>query len=238
MVLSLRTTVYLEIRISYETKTQDSTVPRVRVPIDKHHKRGSLKVFIHLDKRIVMNLDFYHMWVPSLAPKRWFIINLTLVLYSILQLIAIILSIHFTGERPDATATYLIWSFSTTVVWCVEAGLESWWAYMTASIDAILISPTSSPKLCWETFKSADYVTNVLELLLAVYYLIDSFWLLWLWKIKGDDIYSSLYDVLLNSVFYIYAMVRDFIRMRRLKINDDTNENESLSTGRMYIQLE
>ncbi len=167
-------------------------------------------------------------WVPSLYPRRWLIINTTLVLYSLLQLTFIIIAIRYRGERPDATASYIIWNFSTTLAWWIEAGLEWWWCHRTFNAT----HGTSSN--WWDKYKDVHFLAAELELGLALYYLVDSTHILWVWHIQGEDVLSSMYDVLLNSVFYVYAMTRDFIRVRRIwqRSSDDIESHDS------YVELD
>jgi hypothetical protein len=148
--------------------------------------------------------EYLKKWVPSLRPTRWFVINECLLLYSLIEIAVIVMTIKDLGARPYVEGNYIIWSFLTTVVWCFESGLESWW-----SIHNILVHRRES------FFSDAFVWMNVIESSAAIYFLFDTATLLFEWKVKEQDIEASLFDVVLNSVFYLYATIRDFSRIMK-----------------------
>ena len=91
--------------------------------------------------------------IPSVNPLEWFFVNTFLVAYSTVLCMHIVLAIRNVGERPAATASYLIYNFATTVVWCLEAGLESWHIIGTTSTSS---SPQPSLEDVNETNHSID----------------------------------------------------------------------------------
>ena len=131
----------------------------------------------------------------------------------------IIIAMKITGERPDAAASYKIWDFTTTIIWCMEAALESWWSYMTTTITGIIKTPTTTN--WWDVFLlNSEYSSHLIELGLAIYFLFDSGSVLWKWEIKNQDFQTSLVSVLLNLGSFTYAMIRDW---KKVKVEfDDT----------------
>ena len=166
-----------------------------------------------------MKLGILKEWVPSQSPRTWLGINAFYFLYSLLISFYIVISLRETGERPGAFGGYLVWNFSTTIIWCLEAGLESLWIFETTGMAAQEENegdegPTSP---WWHKLASLDYAANVVELLLAMFYVVVSSTLLWEWKIKNQNVEDSLFDVVTNLTFYFYAMVRDFVRIHNAK---------------------
>lgn len=155
--------------------------------------------------------DFYYAIVPSLQPRLWIFIHTSLAIYTLLLALYIIEAIDIEGERPEAAALYKLWNFGTTIIWCMKAGLESWWSYMSISIEGLVTVPAASTTFTWfDKLRNSDRLfTNVLEVTLAIYVLIDSVILLWEWEIKGDDLQMSLFNVSLNLAGFTYAMILD-----------------------------
>lgn len=151
-------------------------------------------------EQVINNEERLKEWVPSRTPLRWFLINQCLLFYSMIQFSIIIMTIHNTGAKPSVAASYLIWNFGTTIIWCFEAGLELWWIIRTISISR-------------KDLLSIQVLINIGEMIIAVYYLIDSISLLYHWESRSDSIQWSLLDVGLNAGFYFYASLRDFIRI-------------------------
>jgi hypothetical protein len=127
--------------------------------------------------------DFLQDWAPEKAPVTWTALNVACLVSSILLLCDIIFAQADISERSFALHSYLVWNFSTTVVWCAEIGLS----FLNPG------PPTLEQKV---------------ELGLAVVFTIDSLRLLIKWKIKHQDIEEALWDVLLNMVSYGYLLIR------------------------------
>mmetsp|Transcript_9938 Transcript_9938/g.12520 ORF Transcript_9938/g.12520 Transcript_9938/m.12520 type:complete len:176 (-) Transcript_9938:118-645(-) len=167
-------------------------------------------------------------WVPSQSPETWIVINTVCFIYSLLLSFYIVQALGDLGERPSAQASYIIWNFGTTLVWCFEAGIESWWNYRMIVVQR----QNDSQKISWwRAATSSGNIANLIELLVAVYFSIGSAVLLWKWAITGENLNERLLDVVTNLVFYFYAMVRDFVRLHSI-LRDDRLKNE------MYTQIE
>ena len=148
----------------------------------------------------------------------------------------IIIAMKITGERPDAAASYKIWDFATTIVWCMEATLESWWSYMTTSITGILKTPTVTN--WWDILLNSEYSTHLIELGLAAYFVFDSGTVLWKWEIKNQDFQTSLVSVLLNLAGFTYAMIRDMKKIKNEFDDGGTTTATAVISGRNQIDKE
>jgi hypothetical protein len=166
-------------------------------------------------------------WVPSQRPKIWLFINTSLVLYSLIVCVELVVALKNVQEIPVATAFYIIYNLITTLMWCLEAGLETLWGYKEASIiaqdedeEGQSSSSSSSSPSWWYNLVNSNYLLSKIELSMAIFFLIDSGILVLEWHIYGrDEVRQSMYDVVLNLIFYIYAMVRDFVRLYHINNN-------------------
>ena len=146
---------------------------------------------------------------PEQSPLRWAVINAICFLASVALFIDILIAEIDLSERLIARAGYLIWNFGTTVVWLSEVAPTIQYSY---------------PVLKWE---------HCVETLLAVYFTVDSFHLLYKWKIKKQDIEEELWDVAINAIVYAFAFARVFSIYKRSKRESFQKEGgiASESTG-------
>lgn len=192
-------------------------------PLHASASREMLQDVIYLNSEstlnsteIEMTLQHNHprktQWVPSLNPQRWLVMNVILVWFSS---IILIIEIENPGENGLSLAaeSYIIYNFGTTIIWCFEAGFESWWSIRTRTMS-------QKDLFTWKVF------FIVAEVVVAVFFLVDSCVLFWKWKIVGFDIVSSSYDILANLIFYLYAMTRDCVRINQQRTD---LENQQLN---------
>mmetsp|Transcript_15864 Transcript_15864/g.18083 ORF Transcript_15864/g.18083 Transcript_15864/m.18083 type:complete len:184 (-) Transcript_15864:102-653(-) len=156
-------------------------------------------------------------WVPSRNPSKWIIINLSLLLYSLIISFSIVVALRENDEKPTAATLYLVWNFSTTLAWCIETGLESWWSYDTYCNISTSTLPGDSEfsnrttlQIWWKEKKE-----EMIELVLAIYFLIGSSMILWKLNIKKENVEEELNDVAISILAYLYACVRDSILLFR-----------------------
>jgi hypothetical protein len=162
--------------------------------------------------------DQLKQWVPSLSPTRWFIINECLLFYTLAQFSIIVMSVKDSGAKPTVAASYILWNFSTTIVWCFESGLESWWIIRTGALS--MVDPEKD-------LSSITVLAYIIELSVALYFLFDSIIFLLEWQVTTQDKTSSLFDVTLNSAIYFYAAIRDFMRIVTGNVKNQLLEDES-----------
>jgi hypothetical protein len=165
-------------------------------------------------------------WVPSQRPKIWFNINTSLVLYSLIVSVKLVVALKNAHEVPEATAFYIIWNFITTFMWCLEAGLETLWGYKESITKQDEgegeegQSSSSSSSSWWCKLINSNYLSNGIELSVGIFFLIDSGILVLKWDIHGlDEVKENIYGIVVNLIFYIYAMVRDFVRLYHINNN-------------------
>jgi len=133
------------------------------------------------------DLSFLQQWSPNHHPKAWFAVNLICAAASLALLLCLLWAVDDPlAMRPVAAALYLIYSFGTTVIWCVEIGLTAW--------DNTATSATGS--LSWEIR---------IELALAVYFLVDSLQLLYEWRLLEQDPTINLVEAIFNFAGYLYV---------------------------------
>ena len=137
----------------------------------------------------------------------WTVINAILCVWSLLLLYQILWTSQSPTDRLYGERLYLIWNFGTTLVWCLEVG----WTMRIKSQDnnddnrnrrqdgrAASAAATTT----WSWCPSLDCI----QLLIAIYFLLDSLHLLIKWKVKGD-IDEELFDVIISSVAYLGQLV-------------------------------
>lgn len=93
---------------------------------------------------------------------------------------------------------------------------------MKTSITQIIRTPTTLN--WWDIFTDSEYLINVGEITIAIYSLFDSGATLWKWDIRGVDFQMSLLSVLVNLGVFLYAMIRDW---RKIKNDEEGMEKET-----------
>jgi hypothetical protein len=149
------------------------------------------------NRKVLVSLE---RWVPSRHPSLWVVINSLCLASSIAVLAQVLLATDDEVERPEAAAWYFVWYFGTCVIWCIEAGLESWWSH-SAHVVGGTVWARESP-------------SSAIELVIAVYFSIDSVLLLYRWEIMKQDVYAELFDVIISCAAYTYALARDSSKYR------------------------
>jgi len=140
-------------------------------------------------------------WSPQQSPLGWAVINAVCFLASVTLLIDVFIAQADLSERPVARAAYLVWNFGTTLVWLVEVSLS-----------------VNLSRLRWEHY---------VEIFLAAYFTVDSFHLLYKWKIRKQDIDEELWDVLINVAVYAVASERVYSIYKRESQQQETQSTEA-----------
>ena len=100
-----------------------------------------------------------------------------------------------------AQQTYLVYNFTTTIVWCIEAFFNSYVLYYQhreRQTNPHGDIPTSK--------KLSTYV----EWIVAIYFLLDSLHELYKWKFTKQDIDVITISVVITFVVYLYRLVQDY----------------------------
>jgi hypothetical protein len=143
-------------------------------------------------------------WAPSRAPLKWLAVNLVCWVASLVLLAHLLLSLllwEVEGDaslKPVAASLYLIWNFSTTVVWCVESGLK----FLE---QQHVLAPTSRPSSSSQPLGSGWALR--LEVAVAIYFLADSIHLLIQWRLRDDDLEANLLEASVSSLAYLWVSV-------------------------------
>ncbi|KAL7559076.1 hypothetical protein ACA910_018427 [Epithemia clementina (nom. ined.)] len=122
--------------------------------------------------------------VPETNPLAWAIINFILFVWSGVLLCQICIS----GEegalrRPHGQKLYIAWSLASTAFWCIPTGLTVWYR------------------------QEASTWAERIELLLALYFFIDSVQLLQMWTSPDKDIKAQLPDVIISTICFLVVFV-------------------------------
>jgi len=136
---------------------------------------------------------------PQKSPILWFRVNSTLFVWSVLLSVELL----FTAaplDRLEGTRAYLAWYFATTLVWFGEVGLKCYYIHESITRDGW----TQLHQIVF--LQTRQDVEIFLELILAVYYLIDSAKVFWSWQKADKDISGEVFDAILNSLAYLYEM--------------------------------
>lgn len=140
---------------------------------------------------------------PEQSPLRWAVINAACFLASVAVFVDVLVAETDVSERPAARASYLIWNFGTTIVWLFEVATIIHYRY---------------PALKWE---------HCVEILLAVYFTVDSIHLIYMWQIKKQDVEEELWDVAINAVVYAIVLERVVSICKRKSDSIQHGENAS-----------
>jgi hypothetical protein len=130
-------------------------------------------------------------YAPMNAPLSWFVVNAVLFLWSLLQVIEIVMD--STLYPLYRTQLYLLWNFGTTFCWCTEVVLTA-------------LAHTQEAQRT-ENAQGNSWAT-ILELVLAIYFTIDSIHLFQRWRKPDGDIVGELFDATLNTIGYCYLMLK------------------------------
>jgi len=136
---------------------------------------------------------------PQKSPLLWFRVNSTLFVWSVLLLIELLFT-EAPLERLEGTRAYLAWNFVTTLVWFGEVGLKCY--YINDSI--IRDGWTQLHQIIF--LQTRQDIETFVELMLAIYYLIDSAKVFRSWHKADIDLSGELFDAILNSLSYLYEM--------------------------------
>mmetsp|Transcript_30815 Transcript_30815/g.45607 ORF Transcript_30815/g.45607 Transcript_30815/m.45607 type:complete len:224 (+) Transcript_30815:72-743(+) len=166
---------------------------------------------------------FVSTYSPLKARKLWIRINLFLLLWSCLLFIDLLFTIG-PLERLEGTREYLTYNFGSTLVWVVEVGLTVLDMNMNANMDTnvhdgervahegpmlsvlnrirIMERPFDVKQL-FQTWTRKDVELSA-ELVLAIYFLLDSTKVFVQWYKADSDVGAELFDTLLNLAAYFY----------------------------------
>jgi hypothetical protein len=141
----------------------------------------------------------------------WYRINILCFIVSLLVGIDLIVATKTLSERPFAISFYLVYSFGTTIIWCLEIGWNVAWKLHQRPEE------TRSKWLFSKFF---------IEGLVAVYFLWDSGNLVYEWHVLGEEINADeLLDVGINLLAYLWLIV---VTRRELLEKDEPKRQQPL----------
>ncbi|GAX10274.1 hypothetical protein FisN_3Lh476 [Fistulifera solaris] len=125
---------------------------------------------------------------PFRRPITWSVINVLCMIWCYLLLD------QFGEPGPRETEhgneLYLAWNFWTTFLWCIEAGLCSHYHYYHR-----------------HSMRRLDNLIDVVQFVVAVYFLVDSIQLYRASRRPGEKIYGEVTDVFLSFAAYLGASI-------------------------------
>ena len=134
-------------------------------------------------------------FAPSNAPRFWNAINAFVFLWSFLLSIELGSSNKISAlERLEDVRYYLVWNFGTTLIWASEV-----------TLNCLAAKSSSQHSSSWPK----ENVQLLIELILALYFTGDSIYMLRKWKQQGEDLDGQLVDTVLNSLAYLYLLLKD-----------------------------
>ena len=141
--------------------------------------------------------DWMIQWSPKRHPRGWLVVNLVCLVASLALAANIVLFFRDDPElRPVGAALYLLYNFTTTLIWCVEIGLTAWEQQAEFS--------SSSSSWLSRLLRNTTWPVR-LELIVAVYFFADSLHLLWKWRLTKNKLEAGLWDAMIGSVAYLYV---------------------------------
>ncbi|CAB9520983.1 expressed unknown protein [Seminavis robusta] len=155
-----------------------------------------------LDPRLL--LEAVMQLTPGKNPLLWVIINAFVVMYS-LYLLLLVANYAADDTRKAlrlADQSYLVYDFSTTIIWVVETFLG------VATIVG------EGRKECWKFSIPA----SMLHVLVSLFFLWDSYATLDKWKWRQEDIIVDMFWVIMNLMAYLVVLAETtyhFVQLRR-----------------------
>lgn len=198
---------------------------------------GSMSTILHnvvmlTQKSFYIILDFTMDYLtPGRNPLLWIIINSFVVLYSL----ALLLLVAFYAEDEGkwalrmANQSYLVYDFSTTIIWVAETILGA-----ATVIDATTAARAKRRKQSGKQHHSAAIIheepwkfslpASILHVIIALFFLLDSFMTLVTWKWRKEDIVVDAMWVVLNLAAYTLVLLETlfhvFMSRRRRQRRD------------------
>jgi len=162
-------------------------------------------------------------YAPLKARKSWILINAICLVWSSLLCFQIL---YEPGplERLAGTHAYLIWCCITTIVWVAEASL---------TFLEMRQSTNNQNGLCTGSclsFKSAEEIGMIVELLIAVYFLADSVKVFWIWHTADENTEGEFLDAIIGVVCY----AAQFIRLCWISAKSDNNVDADFFDDESY----
>lgn len=127
----------------------------------------------------------------------WFYINLICFVLSVIYLAELLFGFY---SLSDSKKLYLLYDFGTTLIWCVEMGQKM----MSLSRN---IHTYEDQRL--------DYALAIGEGVIAIYYLCNSAFLLYLWRVKKQRIHPIITNVVINILGYMYLVLEEVMANRK-----------------------
>lgn len=126
---------------------------------------------------------------PFRRPVTWSAINVLCMIWSYILLMQ-----FRAGEGPRETEhgneLYMEWNFWTTTLWCIEAGLCSFYHHYNR-----------------HSMRRLDSLIDLLQFIAAVYFFVDSIQLYKESRRPGEMIYGEVTDVLISFAAYLGASI-------------------------------
>jgi hypothetical protein len=194
-------------------------------------------------------------WIYYQSPLAgtFFVLNVFCLVWSLILVLDILLVDVYVESsandyRPGATAMYLLWSFGTTVIWCVEVGLKQFAAvyYSKHTMDSksgdggggtggdhdgITATngriSTSQQETCLERFFD-HWVVRWIEVVLAILFLVDSFRLLHKWRLEDGDLGAELGEAIFTAAIFLFISYESWIlyqKRQRLRRGHDADHD-------------
>ena len=148
-----------------------------------------------MDHNIALIMTNIASYSPRKARKLWIWINTICLVWSLLLFVDIFCTLG-PLKRLGHTQDYLVWSFVTTIVWVLEAGLNIF--EMQESQDRNLFD--------FLYFQTAKDVGVFVEFLAAVYFLVVSANLFIVWHKAESDVGGQTLDTTISSLAYAYEL--------------------------------
>ena len=149
---------------------------------------------------------------PVNAPRLWTLINAICFIWSICLAIDLIYAdAPSLLDHLSHKFAYLVWNFGTTIIWLMEIGLTAYEVELT-TFDVFY-------------FHDSEYISMLLELMLALYFTIDSLILFVNWHMADFDINDGFWNATISALAYCYVLVKshfDYSNKREYASLEDT----------------
>ena len=147
-----------------------------------------------------------HPFIPIVI---WTALNAAALAASLLLAVELIFALDDWHEKPNAAGLYLIWNFSTTLLWVVEVSFRvyDWRLHHHRRREREIGSSDGSFLSSLRNMTTVDSIELVVEWTFAMLFTIDSIKLLIKWKVKNQDIEEDLVEAVLNIIAFGYITI-------------------------------
>ena len=200
---------------------------------------------------------------PDQNPLFWLIVNSICCAYSLQLLLVIFFNAQYMNDVDDdgdivddnnpndssspsrsssngmafAQQTYLLYDLTTTIVWCTEASLNTFFRGNSSSTaDHNGGDDSGGGVSLVVSIVTSQQFSNYVEWILALYFVSDSLNEVYKWKFKSQETEVMTIAVILTFVGYLYKVIQEYpiihkrymLGYQQLSLQEDVDDEEEV----------